>query len=350
MSFLERTGILKTERREAESVTLARAVIKREPLRAKNANRMMRLAKLNKVSVRAARLLDAPEQVEFDAKVSLEEIMSLYDMMSEEFAHAGIPFVVLKSFDSLPDIGHDLDLMIPPSDIDRAKALLLKRFGTKPLELTHCDKLLGKFSCYFPGFKQDFEIYPTISQLGENHVDPELILQNRTLTSINGREVWVMSYRDRVLIRIIHAMFRHNFLKLSDIVDFLNLAQNCTVNEIIDGIDNAGIGDAFMFFLESVDRFLKACDADRRLIETLKNESMKKFGKDRFGFFRNDRLVLPYRIPSLAIMLLFLLKGTRAGFKGKWRTSILCLAAPALLILDFLNHATGNRVVRQRIW
>src|SRR3989442_3309386 len=112
MSFLEEVGIVKTARREAESVLLAKAVIGREPIHPINKEKFLKLAKNNKVTLRAAPLLDAPAEVGDEAKTEFAEAMQLYDLMSKEFQKLGISFVVIKSFDSLPDIGHDLDYLL----------------------------------------------------------------------------------------------------------------------------------------------------------------------------------------------------------------------------------------------
>ena len=351
MSFLEDVGIVKTARREAESVLLARAVIRKEPIHPINRERFLKLAKSNKVTLRAAPLLNAPSEVVDEAKVEFAEAMQLYDLMSKEFQKLGVSFVVIKSFDSLPDMGHDLDFLLPRSaEFGEARGLLLDKFRVKPQPLTHCDKLVGKFSCFLPGFKHDFELYPTISQLGEQHVEPDSILRDRKIEKIEGRNVWVTSDLDRVLIRIIHAMFRHNFLKLSDVIDFEALTRNCTTQEILDAVDKADIGDAFLFFVGAIDRFLEASGVESVPIQDLKQAGQKRFGKDRLGVLRRDKLVLPYRIPTLAIILIFLLKGAREASKGRWRSSLSCLVTPPLLFLDFINAVSHNRLLGRRVW
>jgi hypothetical protein len=350
-SFLEDVGIVKTARREAESVLLAKAVIRRQPIHPLNKERFLKLAKNNKVTLRAAPLLNTPAEVVDEAKTEFAEAMQLYDLMSKEFQKLGVSFVVIKSFDSLPDMGHDLDFLLPHStEFAEARGMLLEKFRAKPQPLTHCDKLVGKFSCFLPGFKHDFELYPTISQLGERHVEPDKILRDRRIEKIEGRNVWVTSDLDRVLIRIIHAMFRHNFLKLSDVIDFEVLTRSSTTQEILDAAEKADIGDAFLFFVGAIDRFLKACGVESASIRELKEGGRKRFGKDRLGVLRRDRLVLPYRIPTVAIILIFLLKGAREASKGRWRSSLSCLVTPPLLLLDFVNAVSHNRLLGRRIW
>ncbi|GEM_PF-3158485 len=351
LSFLEDVGIVKTARREAESVLLAKALMHNQQIHPTDKERFLALAKSNKVFLRAAALINAPPTAVAKAKDEAADAMKLYEMMGGAFQKVGISFVVLKSFDSLPDMGHDLDFLLPdPREFKDAHDLLMEKFKADPQPLTHCDKLLGKFSCFLPGFAHDFEIYPTISQLGEQHMDPARLLKSRTIQTVDGQRVWVNSDPDRVLVKVIHAMFRHNFLKLTDVVDFTRLIQNCSDEEILGRVEHAGIQEAFMFFMETLLRFLKATDVQNARFTKLERATTMRFGPDRLGLLRRDRLVLPYRIPTLAIIMLFLTKGARAASGGKWKSALLCLATPPLLLLDFVNNVFGNKLLLRRIW
>jgi hypothetical protein len=339
-SFLEEIGGVKTARRESESLLLATALLKNSQINVKDKERMLKLAKKNKVLLRAAKLIHAPSNVIDEAKKDAAEAFDLYDQMSDVFTKFGISFVAIKSFDSLPDIGHDIDLLVPsPSELAETEKLLINQYKVQPQGLTHCDRLLGKFSCFLPGYKHDFELYPTISQLGETHLDPSQVVSHRRRETIEGHTVWMTSDSDRALIRIIHAMFRHNFLKLSDILDFLKLIETASSQELLEKIDKALIGDAFIFYLASIERFLKACQVDNPRFEELKKLAQERFGNDRLGFLRRDRLVLPYRIPTAAIIMLFLVKAARDAARARWKSSISCLVAPSLIVLDFISAA-----------
>ena len=342
-------GIVKTGRKEADSIILARALLRNEPLPF-NSEKFVELAKLNKVLVRAAPLLKIPPSVAEQANEGAVEAWQLYDQMSRSFEDHGISFVVIKSFDSLPDIGHDIDFLIPSaSEFMKAKNLLVTEFRVRPQDLTHCDKLVGKFSCYLPKFVHDFEIYPTISQLGEEYLVPEELLRHRRKENVNGRDVWLTSDVDGVLIRVIHAMFRHNFLKLSDIIDFANMTRDCPIDEIIRGIERTGTQDAFLFYLATVERFLVACQVDFPQITNLRREAERNFGRDRLGVLRKDRLVLPYRIPPPAIVMVFLLKAARETVRGRMRSAVRCLMAPPLVLLNFVNAVSGDRLLK-KVW
>jgi hypothetical protein len=340
LNFLEEIGGVKTARREAESLLLAGALLRNDKLRVKDKERMLKLARKNKVLLRVGSLIGL-SSVEFaEATKDAREAFDLYDKMSDFFTKRGVSFVAIKSFDSLPDIGHDIDLLVPsPVEFLLAEKLLMNEFRVRAQGLTHCDRLLGKFSCFLPGFKHDFELYPTISQLGETHLDPNQVLLQRKKVTLEGHVVWMTSDSDRVLIRVIHAMFRHNFLKLSDILDFLKLIESANAQEVIEKIDKARIGDAFIFYLASMERFLKACRVENGNFQEMKKIAQERFGNDRLGFLRRDRLVLPYRIPTAAIIMLFLVKAAREAASARWKSALSCLVAPPLMILDFISAA-----------
>jgi hypothetical protein len=349
MDFLESMGIVKTARKEADSITLARALLQNRSLPI-SSEKFVELAKLNKVLLRTASQLKIPPAVREHAQEGAVEAWELFDQMSRAFEERGIPFVVIKSFDSLPDIGHDLDFLVPlPSEFRKAKDLLVTGYRVRAQDLTHCDKLVGKFSCYLPKFVHDFEIYPTISQLGEEYLDPKGVLRDRRRENVNGRQVWLASSVDGVLIRVIHAMFRHNALKLSDIIDFANMTRNCPSHEIIAGIERTGTQDAFLFYLSTVERFLAACEVDFPHVTQLRREAVRNFGPDRLSFLGKDRLVLPYRIPLPAQVMVFLLKAARDTAKGHIGSAVRCLLAPPLLLLNFVNALTRDRLLK-KVW
>ena len=224
LNFLEEIGGVKTARREAESLLLATALLRNDRITVRDEGRMLKLARKNKVLLRAADLIHLPSNVIDEAKKDVDEAFDLYDRMSGVFAKHGISFVAIKSFDSLPDIGHDIDLLVAsPSELAEAEKILVNEYRVRPQGLTHCDRLLGKFSCFLPGYKHDFELYPTISQLGETHLDPTQVLLHRKKTSIEGHVVWMTSDSDstntnysRDVPSQLHQVVRHTGLLEAD--------------------------------------------------------------------------------------------------------------------------------------
>jgi len=311
---------------------------------------MAEFAKRNKVQLRSASLLQLPKEKQTELQADVDEGFRLYDFMSKIFEENQIDYVILKSFDSLPELGHDLDFLVPnPDQFKTAKTIMVGKLHGDPQELTHCDKLVGKFSCFLPGFTHDFEIYPNVSQLGEQYFDPKELFKRRIRAQVQERTVWLMSDTDRAFIRIIHAMYRHNFLKLSDVIDFPKLIQNCSTQDLTDRIDKAGMGDSYLFFLATEKRFLDRCQQPSPKLDELLAAARKRFGADRLTRLEKDRLVLPYRIPTTGLILLFLLKAGRDSARGRFKSAFYCLLAPPLFLLDCVNAVFGQKLL-QRIW
>src|SRR5947199_10667116 len=153
---------------------------------------MLKIANKNKVLLRAANLIHLPANVVDEAKKDVAEAFDLYDQMSNVFTQHGVSFVAIKSFDSLPDIGHDIDLLVPsPTELAETEKLLINQYKVRPQGLTHCDRLLGKFSCFLEGYKHDFEPYSTIIQLVETHLDPRQIYIHRRRETVVGHKVLI---------------------------------------------------------------------------------------------------------------------------------------------------------------
>src|SRR5207245_10910808 len=156
-----------------------------EPIKSKNSSRLLKLAKKNKVLLRAASVLQLPPAEVDDAERGVEEAMRLYDLMGKVFETHGFSFAIIKTFDSLPDVGHDVDFLVSsPKEMATAMSLLLTTYKADPQGLTHCDRLLGKFSCFLPGFEQDFKLYPTISRLAEVELATARVVRGGLRTTI----------------------------------------------------------------------------------------------------------------------------------------------------------------------
>ena len=122
----------------------------------------------------------------------------------------------------------------------------------------------------------------------------------------------------------------------------LALAQNSAPEKVLDKVEEANICDAFLFYLGCIQRFLLACEVDNPSFTRLRDESAARFGPDRLKFLSKDRLVLPYRIPNRALFIIFMLKAVREAAQGRWKSSLDCTVAPALVVLDFLRAAVRS--------
>src|SRR6266566_4199838 len=73
LNFLEEIGGVKTARREAESILLAKALLRNKTVRVKDEKRMLKLVEKNKVLLRAADLLHLPSEAVDVARKDVSE-------------------------------------------------------------------------------------------------------------------------------------------------------------------------------------------------------------------------------------------------------------------------------------
>src|SRR2546428_12911977 len=112
----------------------------------------------------------------------------------------------------------------------------------------------------------------------------------------------------------------------------------------MDAVYRAGICAVFTYFLATLGRFLKASQYDYPNRDLLRYDAEQPSGRDGLGSLRRDRLVLPYRIPTFALLGLCLLKAGREVSRGRLKSGLLCLFAPPLLLMDFAANAlSGHR-------
>jgi hypothetical protein len=81
----------------------------------------------------------------------------------------------------------------------------------------------------------------------------------------------------------------------------------------------------------------------------LRKEAARNFGTNRLGFLGKDRLVLPYRIPLPAQVMVFLLKAARDTARGRLGSAVRCWLAPPLLLLNFVNALSADRLLK-KVW
>src|SRR5919108_3058623 len=87
------------------------------------------------------------QTLRINQQTRLGEALRLLEETQQICLRLNVPFLVLKSFDALPDLGHDIDLLIG-TNLDKVRNELLKSLHCYPVTLTFCDRQAGKFSTF----------------------------------------------------------------------------------------------------------------------------------------------------------------------------------------------------------
>jgi hypothetical protein len=282
----------------------------------------------------------------------LREGLKLLDTTQEICQGLGIPYVVIKSLDALPDLGHDIDLLVG-KNLVRVRDELLKRLRCSPVTLTFCDRQAGKFSTFIEGYDFDFELYARITQMGEEYYPEETVLQNRNyMPAINGG-TYLCSNEDRLLITCIHTMYRHQKIRLSDLnIAFEAFRQDLDLQRVLQTVESAGIQKGFAVFMSvlrktaqnSTGKNILPREVDAYIENTLYSDPviarMTRRLKDSF----------PLKIPLALSICLFLYKAWADASKTRLNSFLRSLAAPVLLVMDKSVPYGIQKRMSVRIW
>lgn len=242
---------------------------------------------------------------------SMERDFSLMDSVENQFRERGINYVIMKTLDQYPDLGRDLDFLVSQDDFEKAKKIIVEEFGGQPLALTFCDRLVGKVSYGIPGHERSVELYPRISQLGEQYFSTDDIIRNKQEKIIGGSSHYITSPEDQILITCVHRLYRHWMLgvRISDIYNIWRLMSHERIDTQYMSYTarEGGVVKALSFFLNLVK-------------DVSRGECM-------------PRMSFPYIAPFSITIRLFIDKIASDLRKGRLRL----LLAPALTLFGYIS-------------
>ena len=294
------------------------------------------------------RLEDA--RIEQDKR--LREALRLLEETQKICVEMNIPYAVMKSLDALPDLGHDIDLLVA-QNVGKVRHELMKRIQCNPVTLTFCDRQAGKFSTFIKGFTFDFELYAKISQLGEEYYSESRVLEHRIPEQIQRTRTFLCSHNDRLLITCIHTMYRHGKIRLSDLnTAYSAFNKGVDYDTITRTAEFAGIQKGFTLFIRILEttaqNFLGRSIVPRKFHEyttsVLASDPLLSWTATRLG----QRF--PLKLPIALNILLFLYKSATDLVRGRRSNWVRSLIAPSILIIDKTVPLRLQKATAVRIW
>ena len=287
-----------------------------------------------------------------EADHRLQDALSLLSRTQKICTEMAVPYVVIKSLDALPDIGHDIDLLVG-QNLPAVRAEVLRRFKCNPVTLTFCDRQAGKFSVFIDGFESDFELYTRISQLGEEYYPEERILERRSKVSFLEEGTFLCSAEDRLLIACIHTMYRHGKIRLSDLnIAYQLLKSQIDLSYVLETVEASGIQRGFAVFMRILERTVRESTDRDALTPPVRDYTERVLNSDALLKLLSGRLQLrfPLRIPLRIMALLFLYKSFADFGRTQGRKSWRSLVAPILLAIDKSVPLRIQKAIAVRIW
>ncbi len=292
------------------------------------------------------------EHARRDQDKRLREGLKLLDVTQRVCIDMRVPYAVIKSLDALPDLGHDIDLLVG-KNLKGVRDELLKRFHCHPVTLTFCDRRAGKFSTFIEGFDFDFELYARITQLGEEYYSEEVVLQNRNHTSTINGGTYLCSNEDRLLITCIHTMYRHQRIRLSDLnIAYEALKEDLDLQKVLQTVELAGIQKGFAVFMTVLKKTVQEC-IGRNILPREVDAYIEKILDSDPAIARLSgglKQTFPLKIPLGLSICLFLYKAWADASRTKLKSFLHSLAAPVVLVMDKSVPFRIQKAMSIKIW
>jgi len=141
----------------------------------------------------------------------------------EQFEQRGHPILVMKTLDHWPDTGSDLDLLVtaPEQTVCR---IFESEFSAQRQSQSWGDRLANKLNFRIPGLWELVEVHVgCLGQTGEQKALANRLLTRRVYETFGGHSFPVPIPEDRIVIATLQRMYRHFYIRLTDIVNIVGL-------------------------------------------------------------------------------------------------------------------------------
>jgi hypothetical protein len=145
-------------------------------------------------------------------------LASLHEIVSS-LERAGHFITIMKTLDHWPDTGSDLDLLVAAEEHEVCR-IFEKEFQAVQQPQSWGDKLAHKFNFRIPGLGELVEVHVNcLGQTGEHVTLAAGVLSRRTKVTYDKYSLPVPVPEDRILIATLQRMYRHFYIRLTDIVN-----------------------------------------------------------------------------------------------------------------------------------
>ncbi len=145
----------------------------------------------------------------------------------DRFEQLGHPVMVMKTLDHWPDTGSDLDLLVGAPE-EAVCDIFEGNFSAQRQPQSWGDRLASKFNFRVPGLPELVEVHVgCLGQTGEQKNLANCLLTRRVYEDFGEYSFPVPMPEDRVGIATLQRMYRHFYIRLTDIVNiFGSLVRN----------------------------------------------------------------------------------------------------------------------------
>jgi len=141
----------------------------------------------------------------------------------DNFERRGHPIMVMKTLDHWPDTGSDLDLLVSAPE-QTVCGIFESDLGAQRQPQSWGDRLASKFNFRIPGLSELAEVHVgCLGQTGEHKNLANRLLARRVYENFGPHSFPVPMPEDRIVIATLQRMYRHFYIRLTDIVNIFGL-------------------------------------------------------------------------------------------------------------------------------
>jgi hypothetical protein len=159
-----------------------------------------------------------------------QNLLAVLDKIVRTFERRGYPVLAMKTLDHWPDTGSDVDLLASGDDHEIC-GVLERDFGAVRQTQSWGDRLAHKFNFTVPGLGELVEIHiGCLGQTGEQKRLADGVLSRRMQARFDSYTLPVPTQEDRIIIATLQRMYRHYYIRLTDIVNIFGAVRRNAIN------------------------------------------------------------------------------------------------------------------------
>lgn len=185
--------------------------------------------------------------------------VELIQKVCKNFSNKNIPHVIFKTIEDFPDIGDDIDVLIPEENLSEARTCL------DTMAPASVEKgLYGleyKKKVHYTFKKKDIsieiELYPKFTSMGETYLPAKEITARAVTSTFEGVTFKTPVLEDRFLLTVIHSMYRHGgLIRIVDVINTIELLSNNKMDWdfVLDEAERSGIISGLLLFLSIIEQ------------------------------------------------------------------------------------------------
>ena len=153
----------------------------------------------------------------------LRTCLTCLDQIVGRFERRGHRIAIMKTLDHWPDTGSDLDLLVSAEDREVCD-IFKNQFHAIRQNPSWGDRLAHKFNFRIPGLAELVEVHVgCLGQMGEHTTLAAGVLSRRVRVTYDRYSFPVPIPEDKVVIATLQRMYRHYYIRLTDIVNIFGL-------------------------------------------------------------------------------------------------------------------------------